>query len=140
MAMTSRLACRAIMLLATASMAGCARDQADRSAVERNLGLIGVAYSRLSANKPPRSAEDLKPTLKQFGNPDELLVSPNDGQPYTIRWEVRCFRPGPDGANPVLAHESIGAEGKKYVLDNMLHVQHMTEAELQRALRVTAEN
>src|SRR5439155_17106006 len=62
-----------------------------------------------------QSAEDLKPFLKQLAkeeDPDALLVSPNDGQPYVIAWGVRLDHET-DGA-PLLAHEKTGVAGKRY--------------------------
>jgi len=35
------------------------------------------AHSKLG--RPPKSEDDLKPFLKEFGSPDELLVSPTTG-------------------------------------------------------------
>jgi hypothetical protein len=60
------------------------------SQAEKNLSLVAAAYtdafSRLGHS--PKGADELKPFLKTFGNPDEVLVSPNDGQPYVVVWGV----------------------------------------------------
>jgi hypothetical protein len=117
--------------------AGCSRGPAQSTSVEQNLRHIGMAYDRASkkGGRLPRSTEELKPALQRFGDPEAILVSPNDGQPFTIRWDVPVFRPGPKGVFPILAYEAVGVDGKKYVLDNMLGVRQMTEAELDQALQ-----
>jgi hypothetical protein len=83
----------------------------------------------------PRDAEELKPAIQRLKIPEDILVSPNDGQPYTICWGVTVLRPDGRNAPPVVAYESIGVEGKKYVLNGMLAVTQMSDAELEQALR-----
>jgi hypothetical protein len=89
---------------------------------EDNLKFVALAYmeahSRLG--RPPKNTEDLKPFLKEFGNPEELLVSPNDGQPYVVVWGADPTRGGPteyEGMFPILAYESKGSGGKRAVTD-----------------------
>ena len=127
------------LLFVAALMAGCSRGPTQAGSVEQNLRNVGLAYDQTAkkAGRPPRSAEDLKPALQRFGDPEALLVSPNDGQPFVIRWGVQVFRPGPKGVFPILAHEAAGVGGKKYVLDNMLGVRQMTVAELDQALQAS---
>ena len=126
------------LLLVATLAAGCSRGPAQSTSVEQNLRHIGMAYDQTSKKdgRLPRNTEDLKPALQRFGDPEAILVSPNDGQPFVIHWGISIFRPGPTrGVFPILAHEAIGVDGKKYVLDNMLGVRQMTEAELDQALR-----
>jgi hypothetical protein len=120
--------------------AGCAPRATERPvppSVDRNLRFLGQVYQQASSKNghAPLSAEELKPALRRFGYSESVLVSPNDKQPYTIRWGVNVFQPGPTGALPVLAHESAGVDGKKYVLNCMLTVKQMTEPELEEALK-----
>jgi hypothetical protein len=127
-----------VLLPLAALAAGCSGGSARPPFTsEENLRLIGVAYQQASAKvgHPPHDVEELKPTLKRYGDPETLLVSPGDGKPFTIRWGTPALRPGPGGTRPVLAYESDGVEGKKYVLDNMLAVKQMTDAELGQALQ-----
>src|SRR5262245_36286635 len=86
-------------LLVAALAAGCSRGPAHSTSVEQNLRHIGMAYDQAfkKGGRPPRSTEELKPALQKFGDPEAILVSPNDGQPFTICWGVPIFQPGPKG-------------------------------------------
>jgi hypothetical protein len=88
---------------------------------ENALSKIAAAYTDAhdQLGRAPKDPEELKPFLKQFGNPDELLVSPNDGEPYVIIWGANP-QGGPTeykGMFPILAHERKGAGGKRAVTD-----------------------
>src|SRR5262249_31122900 len=74
---------------------------------EKNLRIVARAYTRAAQalGRSPRDAEELKPFLKDYGNPDELLVSPNDGKPYVIVASVDVKKPR---GTPVLAYEQEG--------------------------------
>jgi hypothetical protein len=89
---------------------------------EKNLSSIAMAYadahSRLG--RPPKNADELKPFLKEFGNPEELLVSPNDHQPFVVVWGVDPTRGGPTdyrGMWPILAYERKGTGGQRAITD-----------------------
>jgi hypothetical protein len=89
---------------------------------EKELSAIAVAYQdAMSQNeRPPKSADDIKPFLKRFGDPEDLLVSPNDNQPYVIVWGVDPTRGGPteyQGMFPIIAYERQGAGGKLAIVD-----------------------
>jgi hypothetical protein len=119
---------------------GCASRPADRPvppSADQNLRFLGQVYQQASSRNghAPQSADELRPALRRFGYSEAMLVSPNDKQPYTIRWGVNVFQPGPKGALPVLAYESTGVDGKKYVINCMLTVKQMTEPELAEALQ-----
>ena len=93
---------------------------------------VGQAYrdAYTARKKPPASSKDLRPYLAKFGDPDKVLVSPNDGQPYEITWGLVPGRPprSPQ-ANPFLVCEKSGKDGKRYVLDFKFKVRHLTEGE-----------
>jgi hypothetical protein len=89
---------------------------------EDNLKFVALAYkdafTRLG--RPPKNEVELKPFLKDFGDPDELLVSPNDGQPYVVVWGVDPNQGGPtqyQGMWPIIAYEQKGTGGKRAVTD-----------------------
>src|SRR5262249_36269957 len=89
---------------------------------ELTLAHVAIAYTQADSRlgHPPKSAAELKPYLKEFGNPDELLISPNDGQPFVIIWGVDTTRGGPTdykGMWAILAYEQKGASGKRTVAD-----------------------
>ncbi len=112
------------LLFLLAGLIGCGSgtNVVPFSPAEQGLSKIALAYldahSRLGHG--PKNAEELKPSLKDFGNPDELLVSPNDGQPYVIVWGVDPTRGGPTeykGMWQILAYERQGTSGRRAVTD-----------------------
>jgi hypothetical protein len=91
------------------------------SPAEHNLKHIAMAYGDAHGQlgRGPKSAEELKKFLAVFGNPDELLVSPNDGQPFVIIWGVNPAG-GPTEYKqmfPILAYERQGKGGYRAVTD-----------------------
>ena len=103
--------------------------------VAKNLMSILRAYGSFCASqqRPPESAEDLKPALAKQGNADDVLRSPRDGQPLVICWGVDLLKPA-DWANstPVLAYEKQGADGQRYVLTTR-YVKLMRDEEFRQA-------
>ena len=88
---------------------------------EENLKFIAMAFTDASEQegKPPKNLEALTPFLKGFGNPEELLVSPDDQLPYVIIWGARPTG-GPTaykGMFPILAYEAQGAGGRRAITD-----------------------
>jgi hypothetical protein len=85
-----------------------------------NLVKIQTAYNLATKElgRPPANLDELLPRLKQHGDPDTLLRSPRDGQPYVINWKVDIhnIQTMPP---PVVAYEQKGAGGKHYVLTVM---------------------
>jgi hypothetical protein len=93
---------------------------------------VGQAYRDAYATqkKPPASMKDLKPYLAKFGDPEKVIISPNDGQPYEITWGLEPGRPPRTmKMNPFLVCEKNGKDGKRYVLDFQYRVRCLTEAE-----------
>ncbi len=112
----------ALGLLLTAC-AGCrpATDVVALTQAEQELTYIAVAYSEAHSQlgHGPKDAEELKPFLKDFGDPDDLLISPNDEQPYVIVWGANPGG-GPTAYQqmfPILAYEQKGARGKRAITD-----------------------
>jgi hypothetical protein len=114
----------AAWLIGTVSF-GCtsrARDPKVNPEESSNLSTIDFAYDRATKElgRPPANAEELKPYLKEVGDPDAILVSPRDGRPYVIIWGVN-FRKVPIKSMPppILVYEEQGLNGKRYVLTPM---------------------
>jgi hypothetical protein len=89
---------------------------------EKNLTSVALAYTEAHTRlgRPPKNAEELKPFLKEFGNPEDLLVSPNDGEPYVVVWGVDPTRGGPtdyQGMWQIIAYEKKGSGGRRAVTD-----------------------
>jgi prepilin-type N-terminal cleavage/methylation domain-containing protein len=86
--------------------------------------LVNVAKGYIDAHEDlhhaPKNAEELKPYLKPYGDPDQLLVSPNDGEPYVVVWGADPSRGGPTEYQqmfPILAYERKGTGGRRAVTD-----------------------
>jgi hypothetical protein len=97
-------------------------DVVPLSGAEQELMYVALAYSDAHSRlgHPPKNAEELKPFLQTFGDPDNLLVSPNDQEPYTIVWGADPTRGGPGeymGMFPILAYETKGTGGQRAVTD-----------------------
>jgi hypothetical protein len=89
---------------------------------EQNLTNIVLAYrdAQPQLNHWPKNAEELKPFLKTFGDPDQLLISPNDHEPYVVVWGADTSRGGPtdyQGMWGIIAYERTGAGGRRAVVD-----------------------
>ena len=109
---------------------------------KKNLLVIARAYGQATQKlgHSPRSVEELKPFLKDYGNPDKLLVSPNDGKPYAIVAGVNMKNPRGTpvlayeqvGKTPVLAYEQEGKNGQRQIVDQGMNVRMVTEEEFAR--------
>jgi len=111
-------------LFALANLSGCGSgpDVVAFSGAEQELTSIAMAYgdAHSKLGRGPKDAEELKPFLKTFGDPDDLLTSPNDRQPYVVVWGLDPSRGGPTAYKqmfPILAYESKGKRGKRAVTD-----------------------
>jgi len=111
------------LLIAAATCCGCGSgvDVVPMAAAEKELAYIATAYSdaHTKLGHGPKDAEELKPFLKAFGDPDDLLVSPNDKQPYIVVWNANPTG-GPtqyQGMFPIVAYEKEGSGGRRAVSD-----------------------
>jgi hypothetical protein len=128
------------ILLAALSLAGCfSRKVVNRptTPTEDRLYKIGKAYQRASSrlNRAPVDFEELQPDLEP-GDSEDLLRSPNDGEPFVILWGVdyRTLPPNPKSPHTVAAYEQRGTNGKRYVLRFPLEVAHLSNEELGKAV------
>jgi hypothetical protein len=100
-----------------------------------NLDKIQAAYlAALTRNgKAPADAKDAWPFLKEQGDPEKLLTSPVDGEPYVIFWGIDWRKtPIASMPPPIIAHERVGKDGKRYVL-TVMGVQSMTDEQFGKA-------
>lgn len=117
----------------TGVLAGCAgKHPPEENQAAVHLRKIAQAYDLVlyKNRRPPRNAEELKPFLQQLGPhdaPEDLLRSPNDGQPYEIVWGVNPDREA--NLSALLAHEKNGVDGKRYAITVGRIVKTLTEAE-----------
>jgi hypothetical protein len=118
--------------------AGCGKSSPPEytTPIERNLEHIGNAYlyatNRLT--RPPQNLDELMPELKKQGSPDELLLSPNDGEKYEIVWGVELRGMKATGSDiPIIAYEKKGKGGTRYVLRGRREVLQMSASTLKAA-------
>jgi hypothetical protein len=79
---------------------------------------IAVAYNQAAQKKRrPVTADDLKPFLKDQGDPDALLVSPLDGQPIVIVPGITSDTEQGDDEQLIVAYEQAGVNGKRMTVD-----------------------
>jgi hypothetical protein len=126
------------VLLGGLAAAGCGSrtPEAPPSEIEKKLDAIGDAYLRATVrlHKPPQNLDDLLPSLQEFGNPDDLLRSPDDNQPFEIVWGVELRRLKARGSDiPIIAFEKVGKDGKRHVLRGRSEVLRLTTGELKSA-------
>jgi len=88
---------------------------------EKGLSFVVVAYQEAhnKLGRAPKNADELKPFLKEFGNPDELLVSPNDGEPFVVVWGATpAGAPtGYKGMWQIIAYEQKGTGARRVICD-----------------------
>ncbi len=102
-----------------------------KAAETENLTKILAAYDQATKQlgRPPAKLEELKPFLAPFGNADEILRSPHDGQPYGLVCGVNVQKSSLHTMPPpALAYERQGVNGKRYVL-TVMGIVLMTEEE-----------
>lgn len=123
-----------LSLAVIAFSAGCSRNpvKSPMSAGEANLNTIANAYTdTVQRNgRGPANQEQLKKGLEQItavigGSPDDILVSPNDGEPYVIIYNINLR----SGGTPILAYEKKGNGAKRWIVDLRKVARHMTEEE-----------
>jgi hypothetical protein len=130
------------LLCSWAVLAGCSSSSpttvlARLDPTQEKLIKIKLAYSHFLSEKgtPPRSAEDLRPLLASGGdNPDDILRSSRDAQPFVICWGVDINAKLPWAKTvPVLAYEKEGVGGSRYVLTAVRSIGLMSEQEFREA-------
>jgi hypothetical protein len=129
----------ALLMLALPFVHGCGSSsqvvnpQEDKSA--QNLQQIGAAYTQAAGKlgRPPQQASDLHELIKNGpGNPDpeSILRSPDDNEPYVIVWGIDFGQLARATGNPsdiVIAYEKRGKNGKRHVLKPPSIVLTMTD-------------
>jgi hypothetical protein len=101
-----------------------------------NINYVVVAYMTAEARlgHPPKNEEELKPFLKDFGNPDEVLTSPNDGEKFVVLYGTRAT-----AGLRIIAYEKKGKDGKRYVANPQVRIWPVTEEQFGQ-LRLPAGN
>ena len=129
--------------VACASLLGCSRPSPPtENPSAANLRTISQAYDLVLFKKgrPPQNVDDLKPFLKELRaneDPDVLLRSPNDNEPYEIVWGVNLDNAS--NISAVLAHEKNGVNGTRYVITVARLVKTMGDEDFQHATLATGK-
>lgn len=100
-------------------------------AEEQNILFILRGYCKFNGSyqRTPKTLDELKPMLKEFGDPEKIILSPRDGQPYVLVGGIDISRMSSGGEMPVIAYESKGADGKRQVVDLRGKIRLLTPAE-----------
>jgi hypothetical protein len=105
-----------LLSLMAVSAAGCSQGvvtSAIPPTVE-SLRAVRDSYfgARRALNRPPRSKEELLPHLKKYGDPADLLRSPDDGEEFVIVYGTEPL--ANDSINNVWAYERHGKGGGRW--------------------------
>ena len=132
---------------------GCSKQAPPppEDATEKNLRLVATAYMQyVSKNQaPPASVKDLTPVFVEMGcNPEEVVRSSRDHEPFTILWNVEEFPAitlkkvkdktkdktgAPRVKHCVLGYEKNGSDGLRFVAFSNAYVSEMSDADLEKA-------
>ena len=129
-----------LLLLACLAAVGCGPSGVIPEAndpTRGNLAKLGQAYIRatINLNHPPENYEQLRPFLQEQGDPDQILVSPHDGEQFIIVWGVELRRLKAQGdAVPVIAYEQHGKDGRRYVLRGSRDPVILTDSQFRSAV------
>jgi hypothetical protein len=111
------------LALLLASLVGCGPSVhvVPMTPAEKNLTHVLMAYSDACGRlgRGPKNVEELKPFLKELNISEDVLVSPNDGEPFVIVWGAG-IQGGPTeykGMFQILGYESKGTARGRVVAD-----------------------
>jgi hypothetical protein len=117
------------------ALAGCSSKPPPKREppVEVYLRRLVQAYdvAEYKLGRPPRNEDELKRFLGETGateDPEQLLVSPRDGQKYVVYYGRRL---DPYGSE-LLAHEKDGADGTRYAITLSRDVRVLSDDEFAR--------
>jgi hypothetical protein len=108
---------------------GTRENQTALPPVIENLRAVRDGYfeARRALDRPPRSKEELVPYLKKFGDPSQLLRSPDDGEEFVIVYGTDPL--ATDSLTYVWAYERFGSGGSRWIIRER-HVQRVPNEKL----------
>lgn len=122
--------------LALLGCGGPTHTPPQEQATLKPLALLYGYYIRDHRGQPPANEDEFRQfvekqpaeTLAQIGakEPNQIWISPRDGQPYVILYGKVSGPPGPAGA-PVVAYEKVGSGGKRMVVSSLGAFEEVTE-------------
>jgi hypothetical protein len=110
--------CVALIVL---GLAGCGHKpppEPAKGSAQANLEAILNSYRKASneLKRPPKSLDEFKSYLKQYGDPEQLLISPRDGQPFVLVLGTDIWEE-PSPTNPlIIAYEKEGKDGRRFAV------------------------
>jgi hypothetical protein len=121
---------------------GCGGGGGDRPTTdaEKNLAALGSAIAAYTSKmaRPPSDLAQVKSWLKSVGakklqdlgitDVEKIFVSPRDNQAYLYAKPVEL-------QSPIYAYEATGVDGKKQMVGYSLHVEEVSEDELQYQIK-----
>jgi hypothetical protein len=132
-----------VYVLASVGGFGCGSKNVAKELPRASLQLknIGYAYVRAteSNGSAPNSKDELMPFLnvpkgpdnpEKTINPADTFRSPTDGEEFVIHWgvDIRTLNlAGNPDRLPVIVYEKYGKDGKRYVLQGVRQVRHVTD-------------
>jgi hypothetical protein len=128
----------AMLVAATSwlSLTGCSSKpppkREDTAAINLRKIVQGYDLAEDRLHRGPRDEEELKRFLVQTDmtiDPEQVLRSPRDGQPYVVIYGARLDPYGRD----IIAYEQEGADGNRYVITLSRDVRLLTADEFARA-------
>ena len=98
---------------------------------------VNMAYSQYTRakGKPPKGPTDIKSFLAKMGDPDDLLKSDRDGQPFVVCWGVALQQANQFPMSwPVFAYEKQGLDGERFVLTTLSNVVKLTDDDFRQSI------
>lgn len=127
----------ASMVVLIPLLTGCGGEQTESTEINR-LKPIAILYGRFLAQnrgRPPANQEQFRKfidtrgsdLMSQFGitDSDSLLVSSRDEQPFVIMY-------GRIPTSRIIAYENQGVDGKRWVANDVGHVEEMSKENLSK--------
>ncbi len=120
-------------------LGGCARKPAAREdETTMDFRQIARVYESIQGyhNRPPKDLDQIKQYLTdlhtdgQNDEPEKVLTSSRDGQPYVI---ILGAQFGVPPGTQIMFYEKQGAEGKRYVIHADRQVRQLTDEEFRQA-------
>jgi len=99
--------------------AGCGKAPPPENRTLRDLAVQYGRYASQNQGMGPPGAKELKEFIKEnatvpVDDVEKLFISPRDKQPYVVYYNLQLGVPNSKGG-PAIAHEQVGANGKRFV-------------------------
>jgi hypothetical protein len=138
----SGIAASVMLTFAIVAFAGCGKSSKVVEApgpapgsAQANLEAIYEAYMSFmnKQGRAPKDVDELKPSLMTYGDPEKLLVSPEDNLPFVIVFPSNGNMTAAGAVAPIMAYEKKGKDGKRYAINLSAYGLHLTDDELKKS-------